>query len=383
VAAFRAQRVRRAAQLQVALDATPLAGQRTGIGRYVEHLLTELAVTEGISVRAAAFTLRGRSVMSALPDGVRGVHRPVPARLLHRRWLRSDLPPAEWVMGRADVVHGTNFVLPPPRRAAGVLTLHDLSYLRFPELVDRASLDYRTLVPRAVSRAAVVLTPTQAIADEVCQAYGLPADRVQPTPLGVDPSWFDAGLETGAVKAFPGLPAEYLLAVGTLEPRKGLDVLLAAYRQLCRADPDLPPLVLVGAAGWGPALETFEIPPDRLIVPGYVGTAALQALVSGALMLAFPSRYEGFGLPPLEALAAGTPVVASDIPALTEVIGAAERMTTLVPVGDVEALAAAVLARLSGPPSAADRLCGQQHAAAFTWQRCAERTVAGYRFAVS
>ncbi|MCW2491420.1 MAG: glycosyl transferase group 1 [Frankiales bacterium] len=366
------------AQLRVALDATPLAGERTGIGRYVEHLLDELAVTEGVSVRAAAFTLRGRSVLSALPDGVRGVHRPVPARLLHRSWLRSDLPPAEWVMGRADVVHGTNFVLPPPRRAAGVLTVHDLSYLRFPELVDRASLDYRTLVPRAVSRAAVVLTPSQAIADEVSQAYGLPADRVHATPLGVDPSWFD----TSAITALPGLPAEYLLAVGTLEPRKGLDVLLAAYRQLSRANRDLPPLVLVGPAGWGPALETFEIPPDRLIVPGYVDTAVLQALVSGALMLAFPSRYEGFGLPPLEALAAGTPVVASDIPAVTEVIGAAQRMTTLVPVGDVEALAAAVLARLSGPPSAADRISGQQHAAAFTWQRCAERTVAGYRFAV-
>jgi glycosyltransferase involved in cell wall biosynthesis len=238
-------------------------------------------------------------------------------------------------------------------------------------------LDYRTLVPRAVSRAAVVLTPTQAIADEVCQAYGLPADRVHATPLGVDPSWFD----TSAIAALPGLPAEYLLAVGALEPRKGLDVLLAAYRQLSRADPELPPLVLVGPAGWGPALETFDIPPDRLIVPGYLDTAALQALVSGALMLAFPSRYEGFGLPPLEALAAGTPVVASDIPAVTEVIGAAQRMTTLVPVGDVEALAAAVLARLSSPPSAADRLSGQQHAAAFTWQRCAERTVAGYRFA--
>ncbi|MDQ2957768.1 MAG: glycosyltransferase family 4 protein, partial [Actinomycetota bacterium] len=302
--------------LRVALDATPLLGNRTGIGRYVENLVAELAGFDGIRLSAAAFSLRGRAALSELPAGVRSVHRPVPARLLHRCWLRGDLPAAEWLTGRAEIVHGTNFVLPSPRRAAGVVTVHDLAFLRFPELVDRASLDYRSLVPRAVSRAARILVPTQAVADELSEAYPAAVGRLRVTPLGVDPGWF------GVLPRPPaGLDAGYLLAVGTLEPRKGLDVLLQAYRLLLSAERELPPLVLVGPAGWGPELDTAGIPPERLVLPGFVDSASLRGLVAGASMLVYPSRYEGFGLPPLEALAAGTPVVASDLAPIREVAG--------------------------------------------------------------
>ena len=356
--------------LRVALDGTPLLGVRTGIGRYVEHLVSELAGTDGVQVRVTAFSVRGRSALRTLPTAVRAVHRPVPARLLHLAWLRADRPAAEWLTGRVDVVHGTNFVLPPPRHAAGVVTVHDLAFLHYPQWVDDASQRYRELVPRAIRQAAAVVTPTQAVAGELAEAYGVAERKLRVTPLGVDSTWFDA---TPAQPA--GVPAEYLLAVGTREPRKGLAVLLDAYRALLADLPDVPPLVLAGPAGWGPQLDTADLR-DRVILPGYVDAATLRGLIAGAAVLAFPSRYEGFGLPPLEALAAGTPVVASDLPVLREVLADHARFA---PPGDAGALAAALRDTLERPPSVECRDAARSHARRFTWHRCAALTADAYR----
>jgi glycosyltransferase involved in cell wall biosynthesis len=355
-------------RLRVALDGTPLLGARTGIGRYVEHLCAELAGMDNVDLRVAALSLRRRAPLRDLPGGAHLVHRPVPARLLHRAWTRGDWPRAELLTGRADIVHGTNFVLPPPRRAAGVVTVHDLAFLRYPDLVDAASLTYRELVPRAVRTARAVLVPSRAVADELNEAYALPHGRVHVTPLGVDPAWFEA-----TASRPPGIPPRYLVAVGTREPRKGLDVLLAAYRTL----PDAPPLVLVGPVGWGPQLDTAGLR-DRVILPGYVDSVVLRGLVAGADALVYPSRYEGFGLPPLEALAAGTTVVASDIAAVREVVGEHARLVT---PGDPAALAEGLDRALTQQISADARDAGRQHAATFSWLRCAETTLAAYRVA--
>lgn len=334
--------------IRVVLDATPLLGPRTGVGRYVENLVRELAERPELEVVATAFTLRGAGALpAAVPPSVRVRHRPAPARALQAAWERLDLPPVEWLTGRADVVHGTNFVLPPLRRAGGVLTVHDLSYLRYPETVAAASLRYRTLVPRGLRRAAVVLTPSQAVAAEVRDEYAL-GDRVVATPLGVDPAWFEAVPFDAAELAARGLPERYLVFVGSVEPRKGLPTLLAALRELHAADPDTPPLVLAGPPGWGPALDTAALPAGAVLPAGYLETPDLRRLVAGAALLAFPSLYEGFGLPPLEAFATGVPVVASDIPVVREVTGT---LATLVPAGDVPSLAAALADVLAGSPA--------------------------------
>jgi glycosyltransferase involved in cell wall biosynthesis len=357
------------------LDATPLLGPRTGVGRYVEHLVRELASMDSLELVATAFTLRGAGALpAAVPPGVRVRHRPAPARALQAAWDRLELPPVEWLAGRADVVHGTNFVLPPLRRAAGVLTVHDLSYLRFPETVAAASLRYRTLVPRGLRRAAVVLTPSEAVAAEVRDEYGL-GDRVLATPLGVDAGWFDATPMPAAELAARGLPSRYLLFVGNVEPRKGLPALLAALRLLHDDDPDTPPLVLAGPPGWGPALETAALPAGAVLSAGYLDTADLRRLVAGAALLAYPSVYEGFGLPPLEAFAAGVPVVASDIPVVREVTGS---LAALAPVGDAPALASALRATLADP---GDPDARRARARVFTWAECAARTAEAYRLA--
>jgi hypothetical protein len=155
--------------VRVGIDATPLLGLRTGIGVYTERLLSELAAPDGDDeFVATAFTLRGAGRLGAsLPGGVAARSRPVPARLLRALWARTEVPPVEWLCGRVDVFHATNFVLPPTRRAGGVVTVHDLSFLRYPETVTPASLRYRDLVPRSVRRAAVVCALTHAVAAEI------------------------------------------------------------------------------------------------------------------------------------------------------------------------------------------------------------------------
>jgi len=356
--------------IRVAVDATPVLGARTGIGQYVAHLLRELALDPTAQVQAAALSLRGRSGLRDLPAGISIVHRPLPARLLHQAWRRWDWPSAESVVGRVDVVHGTNFTLPPPRRAAGVVTVHDLAFIRYPDLVSAASLDYRELVPRALTRAAAVLTPTQAIATELVDTYSISPDRIRVTPMGVDDAWFSA---TAARPS--GLPEQYVLAVGTHEPRKGLDVLLSAYRLLLSDRIDVPPLVIAGGTGWGPALNTAQLTDDQVITLGYLDRPQLRGLVAGASLLAFPSLYEGFGLPPLEAMAAGTPVVASDVPAVHEVVGSLAR---LVPPRDAAALAHALQDVLAHPPSADQRAAARERASSFSWRRCREATMAAY-----
>jgi glycosyltransferase involved in cell wall biosynthesis len=403
--------------MKVALDATPLLGPRTGVGHYVACLVRALAALdpkepELEEVALIPFSWRGTRDLpnvslwdASRPGGRRAsspanssdsdenlhpvVHRVdfglgaavpvrfgrrrVPARLLRACWGRVEWPPVEWFAGSVDVFHATNFVAPPARRAGLVMTVHDLTYLRYPEMVSAASARYRELVPRGIARGAVVCTPTAAVAAEVAETYRVPPERLAVTPLGVGPEWLEAEPPDPAWLAARGLPARYLLFVGSREPRKNLATLLAAYRRL----PDgagRPALVLAGPPGWGEALDLRGV-----ITPGYLPDDDLVRVVAGAAALVFPSWYEGFGLPPLQAFATGTPVVAADIPAIREVTG---DQAELVDPADADALAAAlakVLAAGDGGPAA--RAARRAHAASFTWQATAHATLGAYRLA--
>jgi glycosyltransferase involved in cell wall biosynthesis len=373
-------------ELRAGIDATPLLGPRTGIGHYVANLVAALAaLPQPPELVLVPFSWRGagelpRAAPPAPPGRLRTASRRAPARLLRAAWARLDWPPVEWLCGRVDVFHGTNFTGPPARRAAGVVTVHDLAYLRFPATVARASLAYARLVARSVARGSVVCTPTAAVAAEVADAYRLPPERVVVTPLGLGPAWHAAHPPAAAWLAERGLPRRYLLFAGSVEPRKGLPTLVAAYRELLAAVPDTPPLVLAGPAGWGQALDLSGLPGGAVRPLGYQPTADLASLVAGAAVLAFPSLYEGFGLPPLEALACGTPVVAADVPALREVLGG---HADLVPPGDAPALAAALAKALAGDGGGErERAARRAHAQAFTWERCALATLTAYRRAL-
>ncbi len=352
--------------MRLGLDATPLLGARTGIGRYTEALLGALADAGSDQLVATAFTLRGRGGLQ-VPAGVEVRARPLPARGLQEAWARTELPPVEWLTGRLDVFHATNFVLPPLARARGVVTVHDLAFLRMTDTVRAASARYRGLVPRSIGRAAVVLTPSEAVADQVREAYA-PRVPVLAVPHGVAPGWATTSPPDDALRRSLGLPREYVLFVGTLEPRKDVRTLLAAHRLL----PDAPPLVLVGPPGWGEQVDV-----TGAVTTGYLDDAVLRPVVAGAAALVLPSRDEGFGLPLLEALAAGTPVVASDLPVLREV-GA--DLVTYAPVGDAEGFAAALRTVLDSPGDGAAR---RAHAARFTWAASAAGHRAAYTLALS
>ncbi len=374
-------------RVRVAVDGTPLLGRRTGIGRYTEHLLDALVARDDVDVTATAFTLRGAGgLTAAVPPGVRVRSLPVPARLLRAAWTRLEFPPVGILSGRSDVFHGTNFVLPPTGRAGGVVTIHDLAYLTMPDVVDRTNRALRELVPRSIRRAAAICTPTQAIADQIADTYGPSLPDIVVTPLGVDPEWLDVAPPDAGQRKRLRLPGSYFLFVGTREPRKDLGTLLAAYAAL-RADRgaaarSLPGLLLVGPDGWGPDQQ----PSPGVEIHGYAAGEDLRLIVAGARALVMPSRDEGFGLPALEGLAAGTAVIVSDVPAMVEVTGG---RATVFPIGDVAALAAALdLHAPAQAPLASDQQSSEQarigrreYAAAWTWRRCADRTMAAYRLA--
>ncbi|HLM06927.1 MAG TPA: glycosyltransferase family 1 protein [Blastococcus sp.] len=359
--------------MDVLLDGTPLLGHRTGIGQYVTNLYRSLRDRPDVTPRLYAFTIRHGS---RPPDVHRGDwnRRVLPARVLQQLWLSRDWPTAEALLPRADVLHATNFTGPPTRRAPRVVTVHDLAFARLPDLVQPQTLRAAELTARQARAAAAVLTPSAAVAAEVQEHLGVPADRVHVTPLGVDGAWATAAPPTPDWRSRHALPSEYLLAVGTREPRKNLAALVAAHRA---AGPDrVLPLVLVGPPGWGADVTAGA---GVHLLP-YLPADELRALVAGAAALVFPSRYEGFGLPALEALAAGTPVLANDIPVLREVLGDCGHY---VDAADPDALVDALLRTSSATDDEDARLRRRDRAAGFTWERCAQATVEAYRSVTS
>lgn len=370
-------------RLRVALDATPLVtlgGQRSGVGTFVASALLALAARDDLEVVAYALTFRGRAAWrDVLPPGIRPAGVAVPARLVRAAWRRSSLPPLEWFAGRADVAHGTNFVAPPTRRGGAVVTVHDLTSVRFPGLVESDAAAFPSLVKAAVARGAFVHTPSCFVAGEVVELLGVPAERVVAVPHGTPVT---KGGDPARGRAAAGAE-RYVLAIGTVEPRKAYPDLVRAFAPLAVDDPELR-LVVAGRQGWGSdafAEAVAGLPAgvrDRVLATGWLSDGGRDDFLAGAAVLAYPSRYEGFGLPPLEAMAAGVPVVASDAGSLPEVLGGA---ASLVPVGDVDALAGALATALAldGSSRAAAVANGRAHAASYTWPACAAGLATLYR----
>jgi glycosyltransferase involved in cell wall biosynthesis len=362
--------------LRVALDGTPMLGPRTGIGEVVTGLLSRLAADASIECSAYALTWRGRDVLApALPAGVRAATRPIPARVVRAGWLHGSLPRIETWTGPVDVVHATNYV-PPPARAPVVVSVYDLGFVRYPEMVTADALQYPTLLRRGFARGAVAHATSDFVAAEIRAEFGLPEERVARVYPGIPPI---TGGDPTAGRRAAGVE-RYVLALGTVEPRKNLPILVEAFDAVAAAEPDVA-LVVAGQDGWG--TEAFTAACDRATHRarihrlGYVDDRTRADLLAGAALLAYPSRYEGFGFPPLEAMAAGVPVVASTGGAVPEVAGDA---ALLVDPEDADGLAASILGALDDDDTRAALVTrGREQVARFTWDAALAGMVGLYR----
>ncbi|GIU85324.1 MAG: glycosyl transferase [Acidimicrobiales bacterium] len=358
--------------LEVLMDVTALAGTRTGVGHFTDAVCRHLARDPRVALTTIAFTWHGRSqIEEALPEGVRHCRVPVPARPARIVWTRSKRPPVDWVAGRHDVFYGPNYFA-PPTRGASVVSVHDLTFWLYPDLAHPATLEFARLVALAAERGSWFHTAANAVAEQIEQAFPAAAGRVVVVPDGVTPV---PEADPAEGRRLAGAD-RYILSVGTIEPRKNFPTLVRAFDLLANRLPDVG-LVIAGPPGWdGGELERTVASADagdRIRLLGWVTDRQRAALFRGASVFAFPSLYEGFGLPPLEAMTAGVPVVASDAGSLPEVLGDA---AILVPPKDVGLLAESLLGVLSDDELAATLVAkGSQRVASYTWERCVDGLV--------
>ncbi len=349
--------------LRIGLDATLVRPDRlTGVERYAISL-----------VRALAARAPGEMVLFLRPDAPQALATVTVEQ--HRAPLTTRVPldqlwvPLAAARAGVDLLHSLAFPTPLLWRGPSALTVHDATPWLHPDTVSLGMrFYYRPLFPQALGRAAAVFTVSEAAKRDLVAAAGIPAERIHVTPNGVDASFFS-----------PHPPEErrapYLLAVGTLEPRKNLPLLLEAFRLLRREGRDLE-LRIVGRQGWADSLPLGDLVP-HVWITGPVPEQDLPALYADAACFVLPSLYEGFGLPLAEAMAAGAPAVASDIPALREVGGEAVRYAD---PSAPESFAAAIRAALDArEETEALRAAARERARGFTWEACAAATLGVYR----
>ncbi|MDM7322299.1 MAG: glycosyltransferase family 1 protein [Gammaproteobacteria bacterium] len=356
----------------------------TGIGRYtlkLTHALMQLGhEVHGLTVDPRHFY-------------------PAAARASSRRWIKlaATIPGVrhlqrirlqKYLQGYTErwIYHEPNY-LPLNFSGPTVITVHDLSWIRYPHTHPRARVAYLNRhFPAALQQAAHILTVSEFTRAELMDIFALPASRISVTPLGVDREHYhphSAQTCQAILSQYQLTWHRYILSVGTLEPRKNLTLAVQAHSLLPRSIQKKYPLVLIGTQGWlksafWPVLEK-QIRQGSVFVLGYVTDHALPCLYSGANALVYPSFYEGFGLPPLEAMACGTPVITSTAQALREVGGNA---TLTVAADDPRCLKDRLMMVLEDQTLVESLRClGLQRASHFTWQACAEKTLHAYRLA--
>jgi glycosyltransferase involved in cell wall biosynthesis len=354
--------------VRVGLDLTPAAMSGAGTGRYPRELLRALGRRDEVDlVCLAATRRRGSGPVSRIVQGVwrEGAYYPF---VLGRRAARL----------RLDLVHCPAAFAPRVGKRPLVLTIHDVLPFRYPELFPRVVVAYSRLTwAAAAKRARRVITGSEHTRSELVELLGVDPERVAVTPYGVSERFRPAEPAPGWLADRFGVDRPFVLCVGTLEPRKNLVTALRAFERVARETDAL--LVVAGGPGWGNELFERELPraSERVRLTGYVSDDELVRLYSAASCFLFPSLYEGYGLPLLEAMACGVPVVAGDSTSLPEVVGDAG--LTVAP-RDEQAVADAVLRVLGDRELAAGmRERGLRRAAQHSWEACAQATVAVYR----
>ena len=371
--------------MRILLDYRPALRKRTGVGEYVHELTRALARTataDEITILSSSWKDRPAARLAAELGRVRIVDRRLPVRGLTWAWNRLEWPPVEWIAGAADVVHSQTPLCIPAKHAAQVVTIHDLDFLHHPERTEaEMRRDFPQLVREHARRADHIVVSSHYAAREVIRHLDLLPDKVSVCSPGA-PDWTDA---IARERSASGSPGTKILFVGTIEPRKNIGMLLDAYARVRTTRPDTPPLVLAGYVR--PALEAelqrrLGEPPlaGHVTILGYVDDARRRALYREARLLVLPSLEEGFGLPVLEAMACGVPVLVSNRGSLPEVVG--DAASPIEPT-DV-AMTAAEIERLLRPEIAAMAVArGRAQAARYSWDAAAVAVRGAYGAAVA
>jgi len=364
--------------VRILLDYRPALRQRTGVGAYIHETARALAATAppGEAVVLFSASWKDRLSPAAIPP-LQVIDRRIPVRLLNLAWHRLGWPSADAVAGGGfDIVQAAHPLMLPSPRAARIVTVHDLDFLDHPERTTaEIRRDYPALAAAHARVADQVIVVSADTARAVHSRLGVPTSHITLCPPGA-PDWTPRPALPGADRC--------ILFLGTLEPRKNLDVLLDAYERMLAADASTPPLVLAGrihptSASLIARIRSAPLA-GRVETPGYIDDAEKRALFDRAVVLVLPSHTEGFGLPAVEAMKAGVPVAVADRGALPETVGHAG--ATFDPT-DVEALAALLTTIVTSPDRQARMSeAGHAQAAQFSWTHTAKRMREAWRLAL-
>jgi len=365
--------------MNLVIDAQPVLGKRAGIGAYVFEVVKRLPAhltKDTLHLNLFSFLRRATP-----PDDLFGANTSVHFHTLFPRALleaslKAGMPlPFPWFSGAGDVFLFPNFISYPTGNRPSVLIVYDLSYLRYPGQAERKNQRFLSrFVPASLKRAAAVITISTFSKEEIVEAYGFPEERIHVACPGVDTTRFhpiqDTSKARNTLKKYK-IPSDYILFLGTLEPRKGIETLLQAYESW--KDDNKPSFVLIGKRGWGslPILERALAGGIKgIISPGYVDRNDLPLLLSNARLFVYPSMYEGFGMPVLEAMACGTPVVCGECPSFHEI---GEDLLIYCDARNPETLKETIRETLAFPASSQMLSKGIERAARFTWDATASK----------
>ncbi|NKB25267.1 MAG: glycosyltransferase [Kiritimatiellae bacterium] len=362
--------------MKVCIDIQSAITQRAGVGRYTKSLVEHLgAFSSRHELTLFCFDFKRKGI----PFEAKGTNLKTiqwcPGRVVQKMWKTMNWPPFNRFAGEADVYHFPNFIRLPLTTGKSVVTIHDVSFLRHPETTESKNLEYLTAqIQNTVEDADAIITDSQFSANEIAERLNVETAKLFPIHLGLtDPMTKPTPKHVEQIRNVFGLERPYLLTVGTLEPRKNIPFLIDVFEKIKGFEGDL---VVAGMRGWKdePILETMKTSSRSHSIRylDYVHEEHLASLYAGATLFVFPSIYEGFGFPPLEAMQCGTPVLSSSAGSLPEVLGGA-----------------AVLMKSFDPTEWADKIeellddssqretlqaKGVQHIKKFTWAETAEKT---------
>jgi len=359
--------------VRIVMDVSPLSLPRTGIGNYVRGMVAGLAEAAGDRHELVAFAPSGPRGRRRIQEALAGLPVQLRLPLLPRAqvwrssWSRVGRPPVEAVVGPLDVFHFSDWMYPSQRAGIRATTVHDLVPLRFPEWVQpRTRRMHGPKYENAARTCDRMFVNSEFTGREVAELLGVAKERVVVAYPGIDPRFRPDGDDAN-------LGGPYVLAVSTLEPRKNLPALVAAFALLRRRRPGLT-LAIAGLSGW----EERPLDAEGVRLLGFVSDGGLARLYRGAAAFAYPSRFEGFGLPIVEAMACGTPAVVSSHASLDEASGG---IALRANPEDAGAFAQALEQALDAPRELRER--GIAHAERFTWRACGEAVLAGYESALT